>query len=79
MLYVGVGAGMEALQLSYLLRRDGGVVAIDKVPEMLETADRLLDLAEQQNPWSNDRAGRSESGCQRQSIRTPSASISTSA
>ena len=50
-LYVGVGAGMEALQLSYFLRREGGVIAIDKVPEMLETADRLLDLAAEQNPW----------------------------
>jgi len=50
-LYVGVGAGMEALQLSYFLRRKGAVVALDKVPAMLETARGLLDLAASRNPW----------------------------
>ena len=50
-LYIGVGAGMEALQLSYFLRREGGVIAVDKVPEMLETARELLTLAASQNPW----------------------------
>lgn len=50
-LYIGVGAGMEALQLSYFLRRKGGVIAVDKVPEMLETARELLDVAAAQNPW----------------------------
>lgn len=50
-LYVGVGAGMEALQLSYFLRRPGGVVAIDKVPEMLATAKALLTEAASTNDW----------------------------
>ena len=50
-LYVGVGAGMEALQLSYFLRRKGAVVAIDKVPEMLETARSLLEEAAIANAW----------------------------
>ncbi|MEM8608637.1 MAG: arsenosugar biosynthesis arsenite methyltransferase ArsM [Myxococcota bacterium] len=50
-LYVGVGAGMEALQLSYFLRRPGGVLAIDKVPEMLSTARTLLSEAAQVNEW----------------------------
>ena len=50
-LYVGVGAGMEALQLSYFLRKPGGVVAIDKVPAMLQTAQELLEEASAQNDW----------------------------
>ncbi|MEM7436699.1 MAG: arsenosugar biosynthesis arsenite methyltransferase ArsM [Myxococcota bacterium] len=50
-LYVGVGAGMEALQLSYFLRRVGSVVAIDKVPEMLATARDLLVEAADENAW----------------------------
>lgn len=50
-LYVGVGAGMEALQLSYFLRRPGSVVAIDKVPEMLATAGALLAEAATDNDW----------------------------
>jgi ubiquinone/menaquinone biosynthesis C-methylase UbiE len=50
-LYVGVGGGLEALQLSYFVRRPGGVVAIDKVPEMLAAARRLLDEADEANAW----------------------------
>lgn len=50
-LYVGVGAGMEALQFSYFLRRPGCVVAIDKVPSALEVARGLLDEAREQNAW----------------------------
>jgi SAM-dependent methyltransferase len=50
-LYVGVGAGMEALQLSYFLRRPGAVVAIDKVPDMLEMARTLLRAAADENTW----------------------------
>jgi len=50
-LYVGVGAGLEALQLSYFTRRPGGVVAVDKVDEMLETARGLLLEAADMNPW----------------------------
>ena len=50
-LYVGVGAGMEALQMSYFVRQPGGVIAVDKVDAMLETARRLLDEAAAVNPW----------------------------
>jgi len=50
-LYVGVGAGLEALQLSYFVRRPGGVVAVDTVGAMLETAGRLLKEAAEINPW----------------------------
>lgn len=50
-LYVGVGSGLEALQLSYFLRRSGGVVAVDSVDAMLGTASRLLRQAAEINPW----------------------------
>lgn len=50
-LYVGVGAGMEALQMSYFVRRPSGVIAIDKVDEMLATAAALLAEAATENPW----------------------------
>lgn len=50
-LYVGVGAGMEALQMSYFVRRAGGVIAIDKVDAMLETAAALLREAAAENAW----------------------------
>jgi len=50
-LYVGVGAGMEALQLSYFVRRPGGVLAIDRLDSMLQTAGELLDEAAALNPW----------------------------
>ena len=50
-LYVGVGAGMEALQMSYFVRRPGGILAIDKVDAMLDTAAELLRLAAAENPW----------------------------
>lgn len=50
-LYVGVGAGLEALQMSYFVRRPGGVVAVDRVPAMLDTAGRLLREAARENPW----------------------------
>lgn len=50
-LYVGVGGGLEALQLAYFTRRPGGVIAIDPVPEMREAAAKNLELAAAQNPW----------------------------
>ncbi len=50
-LYVGVGGGLEALQLAYFTRRPGGVVAIDPVAEMREAAIRNLELAATRNPW----------------------------
>lgn len=50
-LYVGVGAGMEALQLSYFARRPGAVLAIDAVDAMLDTARELLAEAARDNDW----------------------------
>lgn len=50
-LYVGVGGGMEALQLAYFARRPGGVVAVDAVPVMLEKARANFHVAARENPW----------------------------
>jgi len=50
-LYVGVGSGLEALQLAWFVRRPGGVVAVDTVDAMLEVADGLLDEATADNEW----------------------------
>ncbi|TWT99727.1 arsenite S-adenosylmethyltransferase [Botrimarina colliarenosi] len=50
-LYIGVGGGLEALELAYFTRRPGGVVAIDPVAEMREAAERNLALAAETNPW----------------------------
>ncbi|MGI9455305.1 MAG: arsenosugar biosynthesis arsenite methyltransferase ArsM [Aeoliella sp.] len=50
-LYVGVGGGLEALQLAYFTRREGGVVAVDPVPEMRERAAQNLELAARLNDW----------------------------
>jgi ubiquinone/menaquinone biosynthesis C-methylase UbiE len=50
-LYVGVGAGLEALQLAYFVRKPGGVIGVDKVPEMLDTARDLLSEAAALNSW----------------------------
>ncbi len=50
-LYVGVGGGLEALQLAYFTRRPGGVIAVDPVPEMRAAATKNLELAAAENPW----------------------------
>lgn len=50
-LYVGVGGGLEVLQLAYFTRRPGGVIAVDPVAEMREAARRNLGLAAETNPW----------------------------
>jgi ubiquinone/menaquinone biosynthesis C-methylase UbiE len=50
-LYVGVGGGLEALQLAYFTRRPRGVIAIDPVAEMREVARRNLNLAAESNSW----------------------------
>jgi len=50
-LYVGVGGGLEALQLAYFTRRKGGVVAVDPVPEMRAKAAENLQLAARMNDW----------------------------
>jgi SAM-dependent methyltransferase len=50
-LYIGVGGGLEALQLAYFRRRPGGVIAVDPVAEMRERAARNLEEAARRNPW----------------------------
>ncbi len=50
-LYIGVGSGLEALQFAYFTRRPHSVLAVDRVPEMLEAARHHLAAAEQVNPW----------------------------
>ena len=37
-LYVGVGGGMELLQFAYFSRKEGGVIGIDVVEEMLKAS-----------------------------------------
>ena len=50
-LYVGVGGGLEALQLAYFSRHRGGVIAIDPVPEMRDVARANLERAAEVNDW----------------------------
>ncbi len=50
-LYVGVGGGMELLQFSYFSRREGGVIGVDMVDEMLEASAENFKEAEELNPW----------------------------
>lgn len=49
--YVGVGGGLEALELAYFRRFPGGVIAVDPVAEMREAAERNLEEAARLNPW----------------------------
>jgi len=50
-LYVGVGAGLEALQFAYFTRAAGSVIAVDRVPEMLRLAQHNFDEAARLNDW----------------------------
>lgn len=50
-LYVGVGGGLEALQFAYTTRRPESVVAVDRVPEMLERAAANFTEAARLNAW----------------------------
>ena len=50
-LYVGVGGGMELLQFSYFSRRNGAVVGIDIVDEMITACKENFIEAEKINPW----------------------------
>ena len=50
-LYIGVGSGLEALQFAYFTRRPKSVIAVDRVPEMLDVARRNFAEAERTNPW----------------------------
>ena len=51
MLYVGVGGGLELLQLAYFARRPGAVIGVDPVPEMRMKAKENLELAAESNEW----------------------------
>ncbi len=50
-LYVGVGGGLEALQLAYFCRRSQAVIAIDPVAAMRAAAAHNLKLAAEINDW----------------------------
>ena len=50
-MYVGVGGGMELLQFAYFSRREGGVIGLDVVDEMLEASKENLKQADSLNPW----------------------------
>lgn len=50
-LYVGVGGGMELLQFSYFSRKEGGVIGIDVVDEMLQASKKNFEIAKTQNDW----------------------------
>lgn len=51
MMYVGVGGGLEILQLAYFARRPGGVIGIEPVAEMREVAAKNLAIAAELNDW----------------------------
>jgi len=50
-LYVGVGGGMEVLQFAYFSRKEGGVIGIDPVSEMIDACKENLVKAESSNGW----------------------------
>ncbi len=50
-LYVGVGGGLEVLQFAYFSRREGGVIGIDPVTEMIDACRTNLTEAEKSNNW----------------------------
>jgi ubiquinone/menaquinone biosynthesis C-methylase UbiE len=50
-LYVGVGGGLEALQFAYFTRQPYSVIAVDRVPEMLQKARENLAIAAELNDW----------------------------
>ncbi|MEM8671708.1 MAG: arsenosugar biosynthesis arsenite methyltransferase ArsM [Planctomycetota bacterium] len=50
-LYVGVGGGLELLQLAYFARRPGAVIGVDPVAEMRDAAEKNLRLAAESNSW----------------------------
>ncbi len=50
-LYVGVGGGMEIFQFAYFSRKNGGVIGIDPVTEMIDACKENLIEAEKSNRW----------------------------
>lgn len=49
--YIGVGGGLELLQLAWMIRTPGSVIGIDRLPEMLKRAVENLELATLENSW----------------------------
>ena len=50
-LYVGVGGGMELLQFCYFNQREGGIIGVDAVDEMLLACKENFVEAEKVNSW----------------------------
>jgi ubiquinone/menaquinone biosynthesis C-methylase UbiE len=50
-LYVGVGGGLEALELAYFTRQSGGVIAVEPVAEMRDAARKNFQSAAEINDW----------------------------
>jgi len=50
-LYVGVGGGLELLQLAYFTRKPGGVVGVDPVKRMRDVCRQNLEIAAEENDW----------------------------
>lgn len=53
-LYVGVGGGMELLQFAYFSRKEGNVIGVDVVDDMMRVCRENLIEAEQTNDWFNN-------------------------
>lgn len=54
-LYVGVGGGMELLQFAYFSRKNGAVIGIDPVAEMIHACKENLLEAETSNDWFEEK------------------------
>ena len=50
-LYIGVGGGMELLQFAYFSRREGSVIGVDVVDEMITASRTNFKEAEEKNSW----------------------------
>jgi len=50
-MYVGVGGGMELLQFAYFSRRQGSIIGVDVVDDMLTACEQNMAQAEKENDW----------------------------
>lgn len=50
-LYIGVGGGLELLQLAWMTRTPGSIIGVDRLPEMLDKCRENLIEAARVNPW----------------------------
>ena len=53
-LYVGVGGGMELLQIAYFSRQKEGVIGVDVVDEMIYLLERRMKYQPLESPSDND-------------------------